>query len=125
MASAGLTLFVASNSLLLLFLALHVSRLRMKERVANGDKGSLALKKAIRAHANGVEHFVVVGIQLLALQMANAPASWIVVLGTLFTLSRICHAAGALRSALPVRQAGAVGTYACELAGVAALLVGL
>ena len=63
--------YVFANVLIITLLALNVSRLRMFERVANGDGGKVSLKKAIRAHANGVEHVMPYGLVMYALQESS------------------------------------------------------
>lgn len=114
--------FAAANTLLLTLLALNVSRVRIRERVSHGDGGVLALKKAMRAHGNGVEHLVVVGLQVLALELMGASPAVLATLVLVFTGSRIVHAAGMLGSLAGLRRAGAVGTYLSELGGVAAVV---
>lgn len=114
--------FTAANTLLLTLLALNVSRVRLRERVAHGDGGVLALKKAMRAHGNGVEHLVVAGLQVLALELMGAGPVVMATLVLVFTGSRIVHAAGMLTAAPGLRRAGAVGTYLSELGGVVAVL---
>lgn len=117
-----LGLFTFANTLLVALLALNVSRVRIREKVANGDGGSLPLKKAIRAHGNGVEHLVVVGLQLLALDIGQAPVPVQATLVIVFTLSRLLHALGMLGSQFQLRRVAALGTYASELGGAAAVL---
>jgi hypothetical protein len=54
-----MTLFywhIVLNLGLVTLLAMNISRLRVRERVGLGDGGKLALKKAIRPHANALEH---------------------------------------------------------------------
>lgn len=118
-----LGVFTAANTLLLTLLALNVSRLRIRERVSHGDGGHLSLKKAIRAHGNGVEHLVVVALQVLTLELLGAPYLVLAALVTLFTASRILHAASMLGAWSGLRKASAAGTYLSELGGAVAVLV--
>lgn len=117
-----LAIFALFNTSILVMLSINVSRIRLKERIANGDGGNPILKRAIRAHANAVEHLVVVGLQLLTLvSVAPDAVSWMPLLVGAYTGSRLLHALGALKGRLPLRQIGATGTYIVELVGVAVL----
>jgi len=80
------------------------------------------MKKAIRAHGNGVEHVVVAGFVVLALVLGESPAAFLatVVLGC--TAARIVHAAGMLGSGFNARRLGAGATYCFELLGVVGVL---
>lgn len=118
-------LFTVANTLLVTLLAMNVSRVRIREKVGNGDGGNSSLRKAIRAHGNGVEHLVVVGLQVLALEFARMPPTVVATLVIVFTVSRLAHAISMLSSTFRLRQAAALGTYASELGGAAALLVAL
>ena len=48
--------YLAVLALLYTVLAVQVGRLRQRDRAAFGDNGSLALRSAIRAHANFIEY---------------------------------------------------------------------
>ena len=48
--------YLALLALLYTVLAVQVGRLRQRDRAAFGDNGSLALRSAIRAHANFIEY---------------------------------------------------------------------
>ena len=114
-------IFTFANTLLVALLAMNVSRLRIREKVANGDGGNVSLKKAIRAHGNGVEHLVVVGLQVLALELGHASSLVLSVLVVVFTASRLLHAFSLLSSKFRLRQISALGTYASELGGAIAV----
>jgi uncharacterized membrane protein YecN with MAPEG domain len=114
-------IFVLFNVLLLTLLAMNISRLRMQERVANGDGGLLSLKKAIRAHLNGVEHTVVYALVILALALMQVSPKVMATLVIGFSVSRLLHAYGMLASAFDIRRVGAGTTYLFELMGLAAL----
>jgi len=118
-------LFVLLNVSLLTLLAMNISRLRMRERVANGDGGLLSLKKAIRAHLNGVEHTVVFALVILALTQTQAGPKVLATLVVGFTVARLLHAYGMLASAFDIRRVGAGMTYLFELMGLAALAAAL
>lgn len=117
-----LAVFTFANSLLVTLLAMNVSRLRIRERVANGDGGQVSLKKAIRAHGNGVEHLVVVGLQVVALEACGAPGPVLATLVITFTVSRYLHAYSMLASRFRLRQLTALATYLSEVGGAIAVL---
>lgn len=116
-------LFTALNIILLTLLAVNVSRVRMQERIPNGDGDNVAMKRAIRAHGNGVEHVGIFGLLILALCFTrSAPA----LLGTLvigFTLARVAHAWGMLGGPFDARRLGAAATFLLELLGALALII--
>ena len=115
-------LFVVLNVLLVTLLALNISRLRVKEKVANGDGGKLVMKKAIRAHGNAVEHVVVFALIILALELSPVGTGMLAILVIGFTVARVLHAAGMLGAAFNARRIAAGVTYLLELTGIVALL---
>jgi uncharacterized membrane protein YecN with MAPEG domain len=114
--------FVFANGLLLALLAANVSRVRIAERVPHGDGDRLPLKKAIRAHGNGVEHTTIYALCILALALAKAPPVLQATLVVGFTLVRLAHALAMLRSLFQLRRVAAFLTYLFELAAVGAVL---
>lgn len=123
------SLFVALNGLLILTLALNISRLRITEKIPYGDGDNLSMKQAIRAHANAVEHAPVYGLMLLALLILPgeqaSQAGLIAALVGSFTLARFIHAYGMLGRVFNARRLGAGITYLCELALVVILFARL
>lgn len=115
-------LFVFLNVLLLTILAVNISRLRIAERVPNGDGDNVRLKKAIRAHGNGVEHVVVFALMILALDSSQTPSTLMAALVWGFALGRVAHAAGMLGSVFNLRRLGAVTTYVLELIALVGVL---
>ena len=116
------TLFVAFNTVLLTLLALNVSRVRIGLRIPNGDGNSIPMKKAIRAHANGVEQVVVFALVLLALTYQALSAEWLLMLAATFSVARVVHALGMLKPHILARQLGAAPTFTLQIVG-ALLLV--
>ncbi len=51
-------LLVSLGSLLIVTLAINVSRLRYKERIAHGDRNNKKLRNAIIAHLNTIEQVI-------------------------------------------------------------------
>lgn len=77
------------------------------------------LYKMVRAHANATE-FAPMFAVLMLLIGAHNPASWILWVMWIATISRYLHAAGMILSPTlaqphPLRFAGALGTYVCGL----------
>lgn len=114
-------LFVAINVLIVTLLAFNVSRVRLREQVSLGDGGNPALRKAIRAHANGVEHVAMFGLVVLALELTAGPAGLTGTLVAVFILGRLLHPVGMLGPTWQARRLGAGLTFLCELVGVLGL----
>ena len=115
------TQFVAFHALLLTLLALNVVRLRITQRIPNGDGNSIPMKKAIRAHANGVEQVVIFALVLLALTFQAESPDLLWGLAATFSVARVVHALGMLRPHILARQLGAGMTFLLQI--VAALLL--
>lgn len=116
---------VALNALLVLLLALHVSRLRIVKKIPYGDGGDIDMNQAIRAHANAVEHVTIFALGVLALSLMNVQSQWLGGLVVAFTLARLCHAYGMNARRFNARRLGAAVTYLSELLAVWLLFAGL
>lgn len=116
-------LFIGLSVLLIVVLAMNVSRLRMREKVANGDGGNKLLAKAIRAHMNAVEHVLPFALLLYVLQWQAVSQSLFAVLAFGFLAIRLVHAGSMLGSKFRLRQVSAGATYLFELVGCLAVLV--
>ena len=110
--------------LALTLLAMNVSRIRIKERIANGHEHR-DLKIANRTHMNTLEHAVPYGLLLLALVQAGVPGTVMAVLVFGFLAAKLAHACSMLASRLRWRQITAGLTYLFELAGCGVLAVAL
>lgn len=109
------SVLVAVNSLLLLALAMNVSRLRLKHKISLGDGGNKDLMAAIRTHSNGVEQLPCFALVLLALTWAEPSAPLLPFLVIGFTLSRFAHAYGMLARVFMARRIGAGFTYVLQV----------
>ena len=116
-------IFAALNGGLLTLLAFNVSRIRMSQHIPHGDGGSIPMKAAIRAHANGVEHVSIFGLMVLALSVPPAEGGILPTLVGAFTASRLIHAMGMLSKFFNLRRVGAGVTYTCEVVAAAYLLL--
>jgi uncharacterized membrane protein YecN with MAPEG domain len=84
--------------LLLLVLAVPISRLRGKTRTGLGDGGHPELMRAIRTHANLSEWGVPVLFLLLVAELNRAPVVMLHVAGIVLVVGRLLHAFGLSRS---------------------------
>ncbi|MGN6512804.1 MAG: MAPEG family protein [Lysobacteraceae bacterium] len=91
-------LFAALHALLLLVLLARVSRLRHGRRIGFGDGGDPELARAIRVHANFVEHVPFALLLLGLLELCGLPSPWLWACGVALLLARVLHAAGLSRS---------------------------
>jgi len=85
--------------LLLVVLAVPVSRLRTRLGVGLGDGGQPALARAIRAHANLAEWGTPVLLLLLIAELNRAPTLLLHGAGIALVAGRLLHAAGLSRHA--------------------------
>jgi uncharacterized membrane protein YecN with MAPEG domain len=106
---------------LIVFLAYRVTVFRRGEGIALGDeKGSGAMKRSVRAHANAVEN-IPVGIVLLAmLEFNHLNPLLLHLFGLTLLLSRVAHAYGLSKRNGPSkgRLLGTVFTWLSLLAMV-------
>ena len=106
---------------LIIFLAYRVTTFRRAEGIAIGDeKGSKAMKSAVRAHANAVEN-IPLGIMLLVILELNHLNPFLThAFGLILLLSRIAHAYGLSKKNGPSkgRFYGTAFTWLCLLAMV-------
>lgn len=115
--------------LLVFGLGLGVSALRgsSKTNIGYDPNPTDRLYKMVRAHGNASEYAPMLAI-LILLVGARQPGTWMVWTFIAATVSRYLHAAGMLLSPSldrpqPLRFVGALGTYVCGLALVAAALM--
>lgn len=115
------SLFVVIHALLVTLLAMNVSRLRMTLKIANGDGDDKRMRRAIRAHANAVEHVLIFGLVMAAIALEQVAGAAQATLVCGFALSRLLHAYGMLAPRFRFRQVGAGICYLIELAGIVVL----
>lgn len=87
-------IYLAVLALLYVGLAIHVARLRQRDRAAFGDNGSRELRSAIRAHANFVEYVPIITLMVTMLEMSGLPALRVHVLMGALLVSRLLHPLG-------------------------------
>ena len=114
---------ITTNSAIILFLAINVSRLRIKHRISWGDGNNKDLMKAIRVHANGIEQLPIYGLLILALIFSGTSNSVLAYLSIAFTFSRLTHAYGMLYRKPILRQVGVAITYLLQGIAIVWLLM--
>lgn len=115
-------LFTGLNGLILISLASWVSYRRITLKIANGDGGQKAMKQAIRAHGNAMEHMPMMGLIVLALSLLDVSHTLLGSLVLVFTLSRLLHPVGMLTAYFQLRRLGAAFSYLATLLGALAVL---
>jgi uncharacterized protein len=108
-------LFVGLSVLLIVLLAMNISRLRIKHRVANGPGDNKELTKAIRAHMNALEHILPFSLLLYVLQSQLHSDITFAILAFGFLCVRLLHAYSMLSSKFKIRQITAASSYFIEL----------
>lgn len=100
-------------ALLVIGLALRVSSLRLRHRIALGDGGNVQLLRAIRVHANTVEYVPLFLLLSLCYELYAGANLFLVLLDAGFVLGRVSFAWGlSVASIHPARRLGAVLSYA-------------
>jgi len=90
-------LYAGLLGLLLIVLAVNVSRYRVGLKISVGDGGHPGLKRAIRAHANLIENAPLALILLLSVEVQGFSAPVVHALGGTLVIGRILHAFGLSR----------------------------
>ena len=118
-----LHLYIVLAVLLISFLAMNVSRIRMQEQIGNGDGDNKKLKKAIRAHINTLEHCIPYALLLWVLSDLRLATSYMAIFSMGFILVRLMHSYGILAPHFRMRQLAAGLCYGFEIAACATILV--
>lgn len=105
--------FFSVQAALLLWLAMRVIGYRRSRQIAFGDHGDAGLLRLIRAHANGVEYMLPMGLLMLLTEMMGAvggESGWLcwlwLTLVSLFTIGRFFHAYGMSKPKIGPRVLG-------------------
>lgn len=119
----------AACALLLLFLAIHTVRQRLRVKAAFGDAGDAVLISASRSHGNLAEHAPIVILMLGLLEMNGAAPMALAVVAGLFVVGRIAHVIGLHTPSEPgkapvPRSIGVILTW-LTLAGLSAWLLSM
>ena len=117
--------YVGLGVLLLTLLGMNISRLRISNKVANGDGGNLEIKKAIQAHGNAIEHVLPYGMAVLVLTHMRYESTVLGILVFGFLSLRLLHAYSMVTSAFNLRRVSASTTYLFELAACVLIFNGI
>ena len=113
----------AACGLLLVGLAMRISMLRMRHKVAFGDGGNTALMRSIRLHANTAEHVPIFVLLALAYGLARGPTTFLIAVASLFVAARVGFAIALIGRGLHrLRMVTALATYATQAVLAVALL---
>lgn len=118
-------LFAAIFGVLHVVFTLRVGAYRFSSKISLGDGGDKVLLKRVRAHANFVET-VPMGLLLLVLNELNGLAeNTLLILGSVFLLSRLIHYVTIVSRLLPVfmRPLSMLGTLGVILTSAILLVV--
>ena len=116
-------LYAGLSVLLITLLALNISRLRIKNKVANGDGNNKIVAKAIRAHMNSLEHVLPFTLLLFVLQGQPISEVLFTILAFGFLVVRVLHSYSMLSAKFKLRQITAALTYFFELLGCALVII--
>lgn len=114
--------YLALSVLLITLLAMNISRLRMKNKIANGDGQNKELAKAIRAHVNSLEHIIPFSLLLFALKDDIGTSLPYTYLSFGFLVIRLMHSYSMLSARFRMRQVTAALTYLLEVIACILLL---
>lgn len=99
-------IYIALAAFLIIWLSLHVIKVRRKHQISIGDEGNMELKTAMAAQANAVE-FLPIGLLLLFVLESNQASVWIIhAAGLLLLIGRLVHARSLLADDLKGRVLG-------------------
>ena len=104
-------IYVLCSVLLVSILAVNVSRVRMKEKIANGDGGNKSLRNAIRSHGNTLEFVIPFALIILALDMGSTDKGLVAFLAFNFIFVRVAYAWSMISFLFKLRQITAGATY--------------
>ena len=104
-------IYVLCSVLLISILAVNVSRVRMKEKIANGDGGNKSLRNAIRSHGNTLEFVIPFALIILALDTGSTDKGLVAFLAFNFIFVRVAYAWSMISFLFKLRQITAGATY--------------
>ena len=96
------SIYAALLGFMMIFLSVHVVRVRQKLGLALGDGNDFELKRRIRTHANFAEYAPMYLVLSVLCEWQGAPRLAIAALGALFVMGRIAHAYSMLKNEIYV-----------------------
>jgi uncharacterized membrane protein YecN with MAPEG domain len=106
-AMQSVALYAGLNGLILLWLAVHVTMVRGREKISIGDGGNPAMIRAMRGMANFIEFAPLILLQMALMALIGAPVWLIHVFGIALTFGRLAHGWHFSRDDAPGWQRGA------------------
>jgi len=109
-------IYLSLLALLIIFLAYRITLFRRSEGIGLGEeKGSKAMRGAVRAHANAVENVPLALLLLAALELNSLNPLLLHIFGIVLLLSRMAHAYGLCKTIgpSPGRFYGTLFTWLC------------
>lgn len=101
--------------LLVTILSIYVSACRIRLRISMGDGGNKVMRRAIRTHANSLEHAIPFVLLLMFYELNGGTGREVLWLGGLFLGFRLMHVSGMLGGPFRLRQLGATGSLVLEV----------
>jgi len=120
-----LHLYIVLAVLLISFLAINISRIRIQEQIGNGDGNNKKLKGAIRAHMNTLEHAIPFALLLWVLSDMHLASHFMAIFSLGFIGVRVMHSYGILAPHFRMRQIAAGLCYGFEIAACVTILIKL
>jgi len=100
------SLYAALSAAVVVWLSLHVIKLRRIKKVRLGDGGEPELQAAIRAQGNATEYIPISLILLVLLELSGAHVALVHAGGIAILVGRLLHARGLLTDSLRYRVLG-------------------
>jgi len=100
------SLYAALSAVVIVWLSLHVIKLRRIKKVRLGDGGEPELQAAIRAQGNATEYIPISLILLVLLELSGAHMALVHAGGMAILVGRLLHARGLLTESLRYRVLG-------------------
>ncbi len=114
-------LFVGLSGILITLLAFNVSRVRINEKIRNGDGDNEILKIAIGAHSNALEHIIPFALMVFVLQEQGTNYIVMQMMVFSFLIIRFSHAIGMIFTVMKIWRMTAV--LSILLSSVASILI--
>ncbi len=116
-------LYAGILGIIMLILAMRVSGVRMKKKIAIGEGGSLELHEAVRGHGNFTE-WVPYLLILMAISESNGVSAYLLhSVGAVLVLSRVLHPLGIKHNVIPHSLRAIGGGLSCLVLVVLSFVV--
>ncbi len=99
-------IYASLCALTIVWLSLHVIKIRHRERVNIGDGGNEQLTVSMAAQSNAIEYIPITLLLLFALEFNGAPLAIVHAFGIALIASRVIHARAMLTENLVTRVRG-------------------